>query len=100
MSRAVARIGDTSSHGGYISTSNQDGTVSNPDGTVIAEGIEVAVDGALHVCPIPGHGTTSISTNLDDNWLVNGKNVVLDGSVAGCGASIIATATKTFGDNI
>jgi len=88
--RAVARIGDSSTHGGSIITSNQDGSVK-------AEGKEIAVEGALFSCPIEGHDVTSITSNLDNDWTVNGKKVVLDGSVAGCGARIIATATKTFG---
>lgn len=90
MAEKIARLGDSSSHGGMIIASGQ-------DGTVIVEGKEVAVKGALHSCPIEGHGTTSIETDLDGNFYVNGKNVVLNGSIAGCGAVIIATTSKTFG---
>jgi len=88
MSRAVARVGDTCDHGGSIISSNQDGSVK-------AEGKEVAVEGAVLNCSI--HGQTEIHGNLDDNWTVNGKKVVLDGSVADCGAVIIASASRTFG---
>lgn len=88
--RLVALLGDTSDHGGTITSSNQDGTVT-------AEGKQVCVDGAILNCPIPGHGPNSINSNLDNDWEINGKKVVLDGSKASCGASIISSATRTFG---
>ncbi len=88
--RLVALLGDTSSHAGTITTSNQDGTVK-------AEGKVIPVDGALHSCPIQGHGVTTITTNLDEDFNINGKKVVLDESKAGCGASIIASSIKTYG---
>ena len=90
MSRKVALLGDGSSHGGSIISSGQDGSVK-------AEGKEIPVAGAMHSCPIEDHGVTAINSNLDDNWLINGKKVVLEGSVAGCGAVIISSAVKTFG---
>lgn len=89
MSRKVALLGDTSDHGGSI-------TVSNQDGTVYAEGKVIPVSGATLNCPI--HGNQSIINNLDNNWLINGKKVVLDASLAACGAKIIASAVKTFGE--
>ena len=88
--RLVALEGDTSSHGGFIKTSNQDGSVK-------AEGKEIAVEGAIFSCPITGHGDTEIHGNLDNNWTINSKKVVLEGSTAGCGAVIISSANKTFG---
>lgn len=90
MSRLVALLGDSSSHGGVIITSNNDGTVK-------AEGKAIPVNGALHSCPIEGHGVTPINSNLDEDWFINGKKVVLEGSIAGCGAVIISSAIKTFG---
>ena len=86
--RKVALLGDSSSHGGSISSSNQDGTVK-------AEGKVIPVQGAILSCPI--HGPQPINSNLDEDWLINGKKVVLDGSQAACGAIIIASSTKTFG---
>ena len=88
--KKVALLNDPSSHGGSIAISNQ-------DGTVIVEGKEVAVYQATHICPIEGHWSTPITIKVDDNFLVNGKKVVLDGSIAGCGAKIKASTTKTFG---
>lgn len=88
--KLVALLGDTSSHGGSITDSNQNGSVK-------AEGIEIAVEGALHSCPVDGHGTTEIHGSLDEDWFINGKKVVLNGSVADCGAVIISSATKTYG---
>lgn len=77
-SRGVACVGDTSSHGGTIITSGQ-------DGTVLAAGAVVAVQGALHHCPKSGHGTTPV-TPIIKNTYINGKLVVTSGAVAGCGA--------------
>jgi len=86
--RKVALLGDSSSHGGTIITSNQDGSVK-------AETKVIPVQGAILSCPI--HGPSSITSNLDEDWLINGKKVVLDGSVASCGATIVSSALKTFG---
>jgi uncharacterized Zn-binding protein involved in type VI secretion len=87
--RKVALLGDTTSHGGTINVSNQDGTVK-------AEGKEVLVKGASFYCPVDDR-IAYIVSNLDDDLKVNGKEVVLDGSVADCGATVIASSEKTFG---
>jgi len=95
MGRLIARLGDGSSHGAAIIDANQ-------DGTVFCEGKLVAVDGArlashysnpTHVT----HVTPAITGNLATTLFVNGKAVVLQGSIATCGAAIIAGSTKTFG---
>ncbi len=91
-SRKIARVGDNSSHDAAIITSNQ-------DGTVFCEGAVVAVDGAelaSHYSD-PTHVTPAITANLSTTVFINNKAVVLHDSVATCGASIIAGATKTFG---
>jgi len=76
----VAVLGDTSSHGGTIITSNQDGTLS-------VGGIEVAVAGAMHSCPISNHGVTPI-TAVTVKTFHNGKLIVTEGALTGCGALV------------
>lgn len=68
---------------------------SGTDGTVLAEGKQICVNGAILNCPI--HGSQPVNGNLDADWFINGKNVALDGSTAACGAVITASAVKTFG---
>lgn len=80
MAKKIALKGDFSDHGGIIITSNQDGTLD-------VGGIEVAVEGAVLACPI--HGNQEIHGNLAETFLVNGKKVVLEGSLADCGAQIM-----------
>jgi len=79
-SRNVACVGDSSSHGGTIITSGQ-------DGTCLVGGSVVAVQGALHSCPKDGHGITVI-TPIITKTFVNGKLIVTEGARAGCGAII------------
>ena len=78
----VARLGDTTDHGGVIITASQ---------TVDANGIRVARKGDLHSCPIPGHGVTAIVTG-SSTVDVNGKPVARIGDVTGCGATIVSAS--------
>ena len=80
MSKKVALLGDSSSHGGTITTSNQDGTLK-------VGGVEVAVEGAMHSCPIKDHGVTAI-TAITIKSFHNSKLILTYGAVAGCGAII------------
>jgi len=80
--RKVARLGDTSTHGGVIIT-------TNTDETVFAEGQPIAVKGAKLQCGNSQHGIVEIVDNVAIKTFVNGKPVVLEGSVATCGAVII-----------
>ena len=82
----IARLGDSSSHGGAIITSAS---------TTRTEGILTARVGDLHVCPIPGHGVTPI-TNGSGNFKCEGKITAVDGSICGCGAVITAGSTTSF----
>ena len=41
MSKKIALLGDPSSHGGTVTTTNQDGTLD-------VGGVDVAVNGAMH----------------------------------------------------
>ena len=77
----IACKSDPSNHGGTI-------TNTNADGTVLAGGDEVAVDGATLVCPT--HGAQTIPASGATKTKVNGKLVLVDGDVAGCGAVIQA----------
>ncbi|MGF6837074.1 putative Zn-binding protein involved in type VI secretion [Paraburkholderia youngii] len=77
MGNPVARLGDTSSHGGTIISASSDLT---------ADGKGVARAGDMHSCPISGHGTTPLSST---STVTNGgKGLVRVGDVAGCGAVI------------
>jgi uncharacterized Zn-binding protein involved in type VI secretion len=82
----IARLGDSSSHGGVIITSAS---------TARTEGILTARVGDLHVCPIPGHGVTPI-TNGSGNFKCEGKITAVDGSICGCRAVITAGSTTSF----
>lgn len=79
MSAGVAVIGSTSSHGGAM-TSASGSHLMTPQGAV-------CVSGDSHSCPIAGHGVTPVTGNSVRS-VVNGKTVVLQGAVAGCGAVI------------
>lgn len=80
MGKKIALKNDSSDHGGTVITSNQDGTLKVGGG-------EVAVEGAQHSCPIVGHGTTSI-TAITTKSYHNGKLILTEEAVAGCGAKL------------
>lgn len=84
MASPIARLGDSSDHGGVIISS----------GSTSVEGALVARVGDMHSCPIPDHGVTAI-LNGSPNFTEGGQNVARSGSVCGCGAVIIGGATKT-----
>ena len=92
-SRLIARVGDLTSHGAPIISSNQ-------DGSVFCEGKEVAVDGAVvqtHYSD-PTHPSPPITSNLSSSIFINGKAIVLNGSIATCGAVVQAGSAKSFGE--
>ena len=78
----ISLLGDLSSHGGSIITSNQDGTLT-------VGGVEVAVAGARHSCPIKDHGVTPIIA-ITVKSFHNGKLILTNEAIAGCGAVIIS----------
>jgi len=83
--KKIACLGDTSSHGGTIITSNQSGKYKT-------KGIENAADQCLHSCPLfygPGmpHGVTPVTAITTKSW-VESKLIVTEDAVAGCGAII------------
>jgi uncharacterized Zn-binding protein involved in type VI secretion len=85
MGNAVARLNDTSSHGG---------TIISAAAKTKVEGQMVARVGDMHSCPIPGHGVTPILTG-SPKFKCEGAAVARTGSTTGCGAVIIGGATKT-----
>lgn len=83
----VARLGDTSDHGGFI--------ISVTTMFTTANGIKVARVGDLHFCPIRRHGITPI-INGSGNYRCEGKITAVIGSRCGCGAKIITGSPNTF----
>lgn len=81
----VARLGDTSSHGGTIITSAEH---------VFANGIKVARIGDMHSCPIPEHGVTPIVTG-SGSVFAEGAGVARIGDSVGCGAVISSGSPDT-----
>lgn len=59
---------------------------------VMANGVGVARAGDLHICPLPGHGTTPIVSG-SSRVMADGMPVAYEGCVTGCGATLIASAT-------
>jgi uncharacterized Zn-binding protein involved in type VI secretion len=81
----VARLGDTSDHGGVIISAGS---------KYRCDGILAARVGDLHSCPIPGHGITAITTG-SGRVRSEGKFVAGITSATGCGARIITGSPTT-----
>jgi uncharacterized Zn-binding protein involved in type VI secretion len=84
--KLVAVVGDTSTHGGSIITSGQDGSIT-------VGGFEVAVDGAILDCP--SHGNVVISSVISKTY-GNSKLLVTMDATASCGAKIIAVDRRVY----
>lgn len=118
MAKQIAIIGDASDHGGHIITTNQDGTLhvliggtgmpvttgpmwgtpqwgELPEGTFGATQADVAVQGALHSCPITGHGTTPITAVVVRSYH-NNRLILTLNATAGCGAKITPPDRKVY----
>lgn len=80
----IARLGDPGSHGGGVSTAAA---------RSLAEGIPIARVGDIYGCPI--HGPNPIMLGASRTYC-EGPLIAFNGSVTACGASIIATATRTY----
>jgi len=76
--KIIALLGDGSSHGGTLVSTNQDGRFKVASTVVCA-------DQCNHSCPIIGHGTTAV-TAITVKSYVNGKLIITYGATAGCGA--------------
>jgi uncharacterized Zn-binding protein involved in type VI secretion len=85
---SVARLNDTSDHGGSI--------ISSASKTTDNTGRLIARKNDLHSCPIPGHGTTAISSKVSSTFICEGQPVAVVGSVCGCGATINTGSPNTF----
>lgn len=88
MSKKIALLGDGSSHGGTLISTNQDGTFK-------VAGVGVCLSGCLHSCPVLFHGTTAVSAVTTKTYH-NGKLIVTEGAVAGCGAIISPPDRKVY----
>jgi uncharacterized Zn-binding protein involved in type VI secretion len=84
--KAVARLGDPSSHGGTIT--------SLCSTAMLTDGIQTARTGSLHTCPIPGHGITPL-TGTSKTLIDGGLAKVRVGDLAACGAAITAGSPTT-----
>ena len=82
----VARLTDTSDHGGVIITACS---------KTFAYGKLIARKGDLHSCPISGHGITPLVSNTSPDTYVEGKQMAKTGTVAGCGAVIVTGSPVT-----
>lgn len=84
----IALKGDYSDHGGIIFNHNQ-----FPKANFYTNGINVALDQAMHVCPISGHGTTPITAVTTKSYK-EGKLILTRGAVAECGAVMVPANRK------
>lgn len=84
--KIVAVVGDTSTHGGSIITSGQDGSLT-------VGGKAVAVDGCSFSCPI--HGTQTV-TSVITKTFQNGKLLITQDAIVSCGAKIKAVDRGVF----
>lgn len=83
----IVRLGDTSSHGGFIITVYSVSTVDN--------NLKMARVTDLHFCPRRGHGITPI-VNGSGNFRAEGKIVAVRGSVCGCGAIMTMGSSDSY----
>lgn len=79
--KRVIRLGDPTTHGGKVVSATSHHMIY---------GKPVARLGDQVMCPIPGHGVTTIVEG-DPTWLIDGIPVALEGHKTSCGASLIST---------
>lgn len=92
--KLVACIGDSSSHGGTIILTNQVDDKLKVQGILVA--LETITEGILqHSCPIEGHGVTPI-TPVTVKSFHNGRLILTEMAIAGCGARIAPLPRKTY----
>ena len=84
MGKPVARLGDTSTHGGIIMSSASKATV---EGKLIARVTDILA------CPLDDHGPNPILTG-SPKFTCEGQLVARTGSVTACGATIIGGAQR------
>jgi len=91
MAVPITVLGTPSSHGGHMITASGFPTIG---------GIPTCLDGDLHACPMNGthpHGVTSVHS-ISTLTTIDGRRVIIEGSVAGCGAVILASQTWCLSD--
>ena len=79
--RRVIRLGDRTSHGGYVVSATSRVTVM---------GIDVARLGDQCTCPKKDHNNCYIVEG-DPNWTIDGVPVALEGHKLSCGAVLISS---------
>lgn len=84
MGRLIIRLGDTSTHGGQVSSAASKS---------YAEGKPIARKGDSFTCPL--HGEVVIAEG-SDNTLCEGPQVARHGDALSCGGTLISGASKTF----
>ena len=84
----AARTGDSTSHGGVI------GPVGVP--LVTIEGMPAAVAGDTHLCPVPQPHPPSAFALGSTTVTIGGRGALRVRDTAGCGAQIIAGATRVI----
>ena len=86
--KAWARFGDAGSHGGTITTAATD---------VRCEGVHVARVGDTYACPT--HGPNPIVGPGSAKYRIEGAMLARHGDATACGATIVASAIRTFDDD-
>lgn len=81
----IIRLGDSSNHGGTM--------VSASSVNFQVNGKKVCVNGDMHSCPIPYHGTTAVSSAC--SVTSGGQPILHVGNVAGCGAVLSSGSPDT-----
>ena len=82
----VACVGDSSTHGGSISGSGGNNTVT-------CGGKLIAVQGAPFSCPI--HGSQSVNGPITTKSFIAGKLIITHGASTSCGATVTTPDRKT-----
>lgn len=82
----IARLGDTSDHGGYIISAAI---------TTYTNGIRTSRVGDMHFCPIKGHGVTPIVSG-SDTVVTEGSPTACRNSQAGCGARMVYCSPNAY----
>ena len=82
--RRVIRLGDSTSHGGKVTSACNWFTVG---------GIAVARQGDNCTCPKKGHNNCKIAEG-DPNYVIEGRPVALEGHKTTCGAVLIASGAN------
>jgi uncharacterized Zn-binding protein involved in type VI secretion len=88
MGNKITVLGDTSTHCGVIIAAGQSTVMVNNTPIVIA-------NKSKHLCPIPGHGTTTIQPITVKSY-VNNELIITEGSITGCGAIILSPDRKVY----